>query len=102
MGPLKGCWRGGLDVLLGARPALPSSADRQAHPPSLIQPRTPPPTLSQAVEEAAAAGSQFDVVLMDMCMPVLGGVEATQVRAGLCAEPAVCRRCCHCGRVLNC
>jgi CheY-like chemotaxis protein len=41
------------------------------------------------VEEAAAAGRQFDVVLMDMCMPVLGGVEATQVRTWLLAGQAV-------------
>lgn len=34
----------------------------------------------QAVEEATGAGQPFDVILMDMCMPVLGGVEATQVR----------------------
>ncbi|PRW57078.1 hybrid sensor histidine kinase response regulator [Chlorella sorokiniana] len=43
-----------------------------------------------AVEEAAAAGRQFDVVLMDMCMPVLGGVEATQeIRALGCTLPIV-------------
>ena len=39
----------------------------------------------QAVEAASAVGGQsqqqpFDVSLMDMCLPVMGGVEATQVR----------------------
>lgn len=46
--------------------------------------------MTQAVEEAAAGGCQFDVILMDMCMPVLGGVEATQEIRGLgCGVPIV-------------
>ena len=44
------------------------------------------------MEEATASGGpQFDVILMDMCMPVLGGVEATQVR---CSLPLVLARGC--------
>ncbi len=32
-----------------------------------------------ALRAAAAAGQQFEVVLMDMAMPVMGGVDATKV-----------------------
>ena len=35
-----------------------------------------------ALRAAAATGQQFEVVLMDMAMPVMGGVDATKVRAG--------------------
>ncbi|PSC70789.1 hybrid sensor histidine kinase response regulator [Micractinium conductrix] len=43
-----------------------------------------------AVEEAEAGGAPFDVILMDMCMPVLGGVEATQeIRQLGCRVPIV-------------
>ena len=101
-GPLKGCRRGALVCCLAHALPCPSSADHQAHPPSLTQSGTPAPTFVQAVEEAAAAGSQFDVVLMDMCMPVLGGVEATQVGPGFIAEPAVCRVAAAAGQVLGC
>ena len=38
---------------------------------------------SEAVDAVAAPGARFDVVLMDMAMPVMGGVSATKVR-GLC------------------
>lgn len=42
------------------------------------------------MEEAAAGGSQFDIILMDMCMPVLGGVEAThEIRQLGCTVPIV-------------
>ena len=32
-----------------------------------------------ALRAAGAAGQQFEVVLMDMAMPVMGGVDATKV-----------------------
>ncbi len=35
---------------------------------------------AEAVEAVTAPGSHFDVVLMDMAMPVMGGVSATKVR----------------------
>ena len=36
-----------------------------------------------ALRAAAATGQQFEVVLMDMAMPVMGGVDATKVSAGV-------------------
>lgn len=35
---------------------------------------------AEAVDAVTAFGSHFDVVLMDMAMPVMGGVSATKVR----------------------
>ena len=35
---------------------------------------------AEAVDAVTSPGSHFDVVLMDMAMPVMGGVSATKVR----------------------
>ena len=47
-------------------------------------------SLSQEAVQRVAAGApdgrQFDVVLLDMSMPLMGGVEATQARAALCTS----------------
>lgn len=38
---------------------------------------------AEAVQAVTAPGSHFDVVLMDMAMPVMGGVSATKVSIAL-------------------
>ena len=44
----------------------------------------------EAVAATAAGGAAYDAVLMDVCMPVLGGIEATQeIRAAGCQIPIV-------------
>ena len=56
---------------------------------------------AEAVDAVTSPGSHFDVVLMDMAMPVMGGVSATKVRAwtrcawnsGRCCWLTVCFDC---------
>ena len=42
-----------------------------------------------ALRAAAAAGQQFEVVLMDMAMPVMGGVDATKARLAAASRARV-------------
>jgi hypothetical protein len=42
---------------------------------------------AEAVDAVTQPGSHFDVVLMDMAMPVMGGVSATKVWLAVCSLP---------------